>query len=130
MIPIQYKLLAGGLALAMCAGIGWAVVAKYNSAIEQAQAAKQVTRQLYTQVRERNAVISAWQKREKALLALHAEDAKALTTKTAEAEAAAKRIAKLTGDYRHAIANLPQAERDCAAMPVPAAVDGLLSGAR
>ena len=127
MTPLQLRLTAYLVGALLLVGAGWAVVSTYNGAIEDAAAA-QKERDEWKAVAETRAVeIERWQSQFNVLEAnLAAERALTLAR---EAELAASRAAfnRRTQEYRDALAQLEGLDRDCAARPVPAAVDRLFA---
>jgi hypothetical protein len=127
MTPLQVRLLVYLVAALVLFGAGWAAVHTYNGAIEDAAAAQKERDEWKTVAETRAAEIERWQSQFNVLEAnLAAERALTLAR---EAELAASRAAfnRRTQEYRDALAQLEGLDRDCAARPVPAAVDRLFA---
>lgn len=125
-MTIPWGLVLKGAALMAALGIGYGIVKAYNGAIERAQAAESDKAAAVAAVVERDAELASWVTREREWKEAQEQAAAALLAKTEEAAARERELAIKEEEYRHALKQLPQAERDCAAMPVPAAVDRLL----
>ena len=128
MIPVNIdvtKLLPYTLGLAIVAGVGISIYLGFQK-IEEAGKAKQRIEELEAQIVQRDFALDAWVSVKRQWDADQKAAAELQAQQDAEL-AAARRAAELNRrKYREALDQLEEADRACAARPVPAAVDGLL----
>lgn len=134
MSPLQIRLTAYLVAALVLFGAGWAVVSTYNGALADAEEARKELAEALAdrdewkqKAEDRAAEIERWKARIDTMQ--RTLDAERAITLAREAELAAARAAfnRRTQEYRDALSQLEGLDRDCAARPVPAAVDRLFA---